>query len=428
MPERPATASNHPPVRIGYSSPSCHSWSAPEILDAARWTALTLGIHAAILLAPLLGVGLYGQFGAAGLHDVRIYFDYASRALRGAVPYRDYPVEYPPLAVLLFVIPRLARGRFETYAFLFAAEMWLFDGLAVYLVARYTAASEGVRAVPVRLAWYTASFAALYPVVGNRYDLAPAAVALAGALAWLAGRPVPGGLLASAGTLMKIFPAVAVAPAAVSELAAARVTRVRGLRTFGAATVVCGAAWYALDGARAVTYHVERGLQIETAWAGALMLADKILGIVPAWRYSHSSVELVAPGAGVLAALAIPAQIALAGGVIWRFARSGRGDPLRYAAAAVLALIVPGKVLSPQYLVWLVPFVPVLGGPAGRAARPLFVIACVATTFEYLATRHLASFELWAVLVLNCRNALLVAVLAVLLGRGRAGKSEPAGG
>ena len=41
----------------------------------ARWTALALGIHGAVLLAPLLGAGLYGQFGAAALHDVRIYFD-----------------------------------------------------------------------------------------------------------------------------------------------------------------------------------------------------------------------------------------------------------------------------------------------------------------------------------------------------------------
>src|SRR5579864_525531 len=301
MPKRPATASNHPPVRIGHSSPSCHSWSAPEILDAARWTALTLGIHAAILLAPLLGVGLYGQFGAAGLHDVRIYFDYASRALRGAVPYRDYPVEYPPLALLVFVIPRLATNRFGTYAALFAAEMLLFDALAVYLVARYTAAREGLRAVPARLAWYTASFAALYPVVGSRYDLAPAAVALAGVLAWIGGRPVAGGLLAAAGTLLKLFPAVARVPAAVSEFAAARVTRVRGVLTFAVTTVAGGAAWYALGGAGSLMYHVARGLQIETVWAGALMLADKIFGITSAWRYSHTSVELVAPGAGLLA-------------------------------------------------------------------------------------------------------------------------------
>ena len=344
------------------------------------------------------------------------------------MPYRDYPVEYPPLAMALFLIPRLATHQFGPYPFLFAAEMLLFDALAVYLVARHTAAREGARGVPTRLAWYTASFAALYPVIGSRYDLAPAAVALAGALSWIGGRPAAGGLLTAAATLMKIFPAAAAAPAAVGELAAARAAPARGLVTFAAATAAGGAAWFALGGWRSLAYHVARGLQIETVWAGALMLADRALGSPLTWRYSHTSVELVAPGAGLLAAVAIPAQIALAGGVVWRFARSGRRDPLRYAAAAVLALIVAGKVLSPQYLVWLVPFVPLLDAPAGRVARPLFVIACAATALEYLATRHLASFELWAILALNCRNALLVALLVVLLGRGSAGDPGGAGG
>jgi hypothetical protein len=394
----------------------------------ARWTALTLGVHAAILAAPLVGVGLYGQFGAAGLHDVRIYFDYASRAIRGAVPYRDYPVEYPPLAMLVFVIPRLATSRFGSYAALFAAEMLLFDALALYCMARYAAAREGVRVVPARLGWYTASFAALYPVVGSRYDLAPAAVALAGALAWIGGRPVAGGLVTAAGTLMKIFPAAVAAPAAVAELAAAHAARLRGFFTFAATTMACGIAWYALGGAGSLAYQAARGLQIETTGAGALMLADKIFGITPAWRYSHTSVELVAPGAGLLAAVAIPAQITVLGAVVWRFARSGRRDLVRYAAAAILVLIVAGKVLSPQYLIWLVPFVPLIGGPTGRVARPLFVIACAATTFEYLVTRHLASFDLWPILALNGRNGLLVALLIVLLGRGTTGEPGPAPG
>ena len=328
--------------------------------------------------------------------------------------------------MLVFVIPRLATSRFGSYAALFAAEMLLFDALALYCIARYAAAREGVRVVPARLGWYTAFFAALYPVVGSRYDLAPAAVALAGALAWIEGRPVAGGVVTAAGTLMKIFPAAVAVPAAVFELAAARVTRVRGLLTFAVATVAGGIAWYAVGGVGSLTYQAARGLQIETTWAGALLLADKIVGITPTWRYSHTSVELVAPGAGLLAAVAIPAQIATLGAVVWRSARSGRRDLVRYAAAAILVLVVAGKVLSPQYLIWLVPFVPVLGGPAGRIARPLFVIACAATTLEYLATRHLAAFELWAILALNGRNALLVALLLVLLGRGRDGQPEPA--
>lgn len=362
-------------------------------------------------------MGLFGQLGAAALHDDRIFFDYASRTLAGAVPYRDFAIEYPPLAVPLFVIPRLVTHRLDAYVLWFAAEMLLFDALAVHLVAWYTAAREGREKVPARLAWYTASFAALYPVIGSRYDLAPAAVALAATLNWFGGRPVLGGLLTAAGALLKIFPAVLAAPAAAAELAAVRSTRCRGLAAFALAMLAGGGAWYALGGAASVAFHLGRGLEIETTWAGALMLADKVVGVPLGWRYSHTAVDLVAPGAGTAAALAIPAQIAMLGGVVWQFRRSGMQEPLRWAAAAVLAFIVPGKVLSPQYLVWLVPFIPAIGGPAGPAARRLFVIACAATALEYLAIRQVSSFALWAIVVLNCRNALLVALFVLLLRR-----------
>lgn len=372
-----------------------------------------------ILLAPLLGAGLFGQLGTAALHDDRIYFDYASRALAGAVPYRDYPVEYPPFAVPLFVIPRLAAPRFEIYVFWFAAEMLLFDMLAVYLVARHTAAREGLAKIQGRLAWYTASFAALYPVIGSRYDMAPAAVAFAAALSWYGGRPVVGGALTAAGTLLKIFPAVVALPAALFESTDRRSMGRRGLLTFGVATLAGGGAWYALGGAASVMYHAGRGLQIETTWAGLLMLVDKVFGIALGWRASHTSVELVAPGAAALAALAVPVQIAALGGVAWQCWRSGTQEPLRWAAAAILAFILPGKVLSPQYLIWLVPFVPAIGGPVGGPARWLFVIACAATTLEYLATRHVSSFELWAILALNFRNAVLVALFVLLVRRSR---------
>ena len=374
-----------------------------------------------ILAAPLLGLGLFGQFGIAALHDVRIYFDYGSRVLAGGVPYRDYHVEYPPLALILFVLPRLGASRFVPYPVLFAAEMLIFDAAVVWLLAAHTAAREGVRAVPVRLAWYTAAFGALYPVVGTRYDLAPAALAFAGALAWFGGRPAAGGLLTAAGTLLKIFPAVVAVLGAVSDRRTARTGRARALLVFAAATLAVGAAWLALGGAVSLMYHVGRGLQIETVWAGVLLLADKVLGITPAWRYSHASVEIVVPGSSFFAVLAIPAQIALTGAVAWRFARSGLGDPLRYAAAAVLALIVAGKVLSPQYIVWLLPFVSALGGPAGGSARALFLGACIATGVEYMTSRQLLSFQLWAILALNARNAMLVALLIILL-RDRPGR------
>jgi hypothetical protein len=87
---------------------------------------------------------------------------------------------------------------------------------------------------------------------------------------------------------------------------------------------------------------------------------------------------------------------------------------LRYAAACVCAFIVFGKVLSPQYLIWLVPLVALLGGRRGVAAVALLVAALLATAawFPDHYWAYVQGFDrAWIVLL---RNVLLVALVAVL--------------
>ena len=80
-----------------------------------------------------------------------------------------------------------------------------------------------------------------------------------------------------------------------------------------------------------------------------------------------------------------------------------------------MGFVAFGKVLSPQYLIWPIPFVAVLGGQVGRRARLTMVAACILTTLVYpWAIQHLMLFEGWAVLLLNVRNALLIGLWADL--------------
>ena len=76
---------------------------------------------------------------------------------------------------------------------------------------------------------------------------------------------------------------------------------------------------------------------------------------------------------------------------------------LRYAAACVCAFVAFDKVLSPQYLLWLIPLVPLVRGTRGAAATGLLTAACVLTQvwfpqryFDYALHFHLAGVVLAA--------------------------------
>ena len=138
--------------------------------------------------------GFSGPYTVIGL--VEIFYNYATRAITGEVPYRDYPVEYPILGFVVFLIPRLFVSSFFAYRIAFGIELLLFNAAAVFLVARHVAATEGIDRVPGRLAWYTAFFACLCPLLMGPYDLAPMAVAFAAAAFWFSGRNTLGGVTA----------------------------------------------------------------------------------------------------------------------------------------------------------------------------------------------------------------------------------------
>jgi hypothetical protein len=92
---------------------------------------------------------------------------------------------------------------------------------------------------------------------------------------------------------------------------------------------------------------------------------------------------------------------------------AGRDEPQRLitaASAAVVAYVAFNRVLSPQYLVWLFPLVPLVAGSAGVAATACLFGAC-ALTMTWFPGRfwHLVQVSpvSWFALA---RNVLLVLV------------------
>jgi hypothetical protein len=86
------------------------------------------------------------------------------------------------------------------------------------------------------------------------------------------------------------------------------------------------------------------------------------------------------------------------------------------SALALVAFIVAGKVFSPQYLIWLMPLVPLIPGRAGRNAIGVFLAALLLTQilFPY-AYDTLTARQPFGIALLTARNALMLAFAALLI-------------
>ncbi len=87
------------------------------------------------------------------------------------------------------------------------------------------------------------------------------------------------------------------------------------------------------------------------------------------------------------------------------------------SAATIVAYVAFAKVFSPQYLVWLIPLVPLVGGRAGlRASALLVAVLGLTQVWEPYRYHDLAATLVpWIAWLVVARDLLVVALLAVLV-------------
>jgi hypothetical protein len=361
--------------------------------------------------------------------DVALYQTYGERVAGGLVPYRDFALEYPPGALPALVVPALVTGSLESYRVAFVAELATVGAVAV-LAVDLALQRSGRPAGDRRAALWTIALTPLLlgGVILTRFDLIPAAL-VATAVALLAtGRLRAASLVVGVGTAVKLYPAVLV-PLLV--IAAWRRTGRREavvVAVLAAAPVILVYLPFLMlapDGvADSLARQLGRPLQIESLGAGVLLALHDAFGLSLEWTSGSGSQNLAGTTADVVAvAQGIAQVVALV--LVWvGFARGPATTErlLRFSAAAVVAFVALSKVLSPQFLIWLVLLVPLVGGARSRAALGLTVAACALTAIWFPArywelVREFDPLSSWLVLV---RGLMLVALLWVLTARERA--------
>ena len=168
-----------------------------------------------------------------------------------------------------------------------------------------------------------------------------------------------------------------------------------------------------------VVRQVSRPLQIESLGSAVLIAAHHLFGLGLRVDTSHGSQNL----AGSLpdAVGAAESALALAGlTALWLwFVREPRDREtlVRASAAAVCLFVAFGKVLSPQYMIWLIPLVPLVRGRRGLAAGGLFALALLLTQlwFPYRYWNLVFGFGGYESTLVLARDLVLLALATTLL-------------
>jgi hypothetical protein len=370
----------------------------------------------------LLHVGFYRH---KQITDTPVYQRYGNQIAHGKVPYSDFDLEYPPGALPMFALPGLAapghgqdvkpgfRRTFETL-------MWVCGAVALLAMA---VALRALRASP----WVPLLFAAVAPlalgsVILSRFDLWPAVLVAGATAALVSARFRTGHVLLGIGAAAMFYPAVLL-PLAVAFTWKRR-GRTEALACLGLTVGVFvliflpfvvlapGGVWHS------VSVQLGRPLQVESLSAAVLLVAHHIFGFGLAGETSHGSQNIAGTAAGVLGVASTVVQAAV---LVWIWVSFARGPAtgsrlVRAFAAAVCAFVAFGKVLSPQFLIWLIPVVPLVRGRRGLWAGALLLAALVLTQiwFPFRYFRLALDFEAGLSWVLLARDLVLVA-LALLL-------------
>ncbi len=343
--------------------------------------------------------------------DVSVIYQGWYQVLRsGSFPADDVTWQYPPAAALALLAPALLP--FLDYLTAFVIIVVLADAATLVLLLQATRGRPGRwRAGP----WvWVIGIAVLGPTAYTRYDLIVTAVAVAGLLAagrswWLSGA------LLGLGASLKAWPVVLLVGTPRGGP-----TRRAWLAAAVTAAGITGLFLAAAPGALAfLTFQRDRGTEIESLGAMIFHLA-RHLGWPGQVRLTYGSHEFVGPYVGLVSTVALIVALAALGWLVWWRVRARVWTPATMfdaALAATLLFTTTSRVISPQYMVWLVGVGAVCLTARATSQRipVLLIVAATLVTFlEFpIGFDHVYVSDWIGVTLIVVRNGLLVAATLI---------------
>jgi uncharacterized membrane protein len=353
---------------------------------------------------------------------VGLFFNDAQKIMEGALPYRDFTFEYPPLAALFFLLPRFITDQYLTYSLLYHGEVLIF--ILAGLWVTFNIACRLGKSPWKLLSVYTLAVLAIGPIIGEQFDIYPAVFTLLALYYFWIGKTKTSWVFLALGTMVKLYP-VFIAPVFLFCYFRNRQnTRIwQGILSFGITCLIVASPFLILSPlslANLANYHATRGLQLESLYSAWLLALNKLGLISVSLDFKAGSVNVLSSASPFLAGISSYLMITALLIVYWfifRQIKPGKSQFSRlgsYVFLIILTLLIFSKILSPQYLIWLLPLMPLLFVSWRYQIWIVFLLTGFLTYCIFpLGYLNLMNLDIGMILLLLVRDMLLV-LMAVL--------------
>ena len=357
-----------------------------------------------------------------------------SQIIRHCLPYRDFSVEYPPLGMVFITLPRLVVPYLYLYWQAYAIEIFLFDIIGIFVLK---ALSMKLGCKPWKtLCVYTIAMLTVGPLVVTRFDFIPAVLTLLSIYFFVKRHSKMAWVFLAMATLTKIYPLVIAPIFLLIQLNRKQKKELLGgLAAFMITSAVVIVPCLILSPSGfwdSFYYHAQRPLQIESTYASIIELLSAFKLLTINITNSFGSTNVIGTVPDILAKISFGVTVISLLATYWSVYRSLKNGQMngqswsvqtdeialiiKYCLMAVLVFILACKVLSPQYIIWMLPLIPLITQKSKYVIWLLFVIVGIMTFFIFPKYYEgLRGGSLITIATLVIRNITLVGILLLLI-------------
>ncbi len=362
---------------------------------------LTVLLISSIIMFVSLFICTYGGRGA--VDDVVNFYNYSELIKSGLVPYKDFNFEYPPFALVFFLIPSIFTSDLGTYVILFGAEMIFFVLLTLYFMMKL---AEKININRYFVAIIYLFFIMIYfDQMIKKFDMAAAALTFMSFYFFCEKRYNLSYGLMTLAAITKLYPVVLIPILFMMNLLGKEKNKVPiVLKGSLVCVAICGLVMVPFlmmsvsfsELFSFLTFHSDRGFQVESIM-GVIVQCLGYFGltsvqIVP----SCYTYDVLSPVCDILLPYWLPlcgfAMVCVFILIYINIKRttmdSNDGNVKRlaiYFISALLLFMLMNKVFSTQYVLWLYPFIPFSILIVGKSLNiPMLVLSSLVAIFSVL--------------------------------------------